>query len=83
MADLHLKIQYKENQDLISGIWVPDLSLCPREPFSSRYNAIDGYNPNAKTNRANCFSFYDGDQIPGFDEIDIYPPKFKLPKDLQ
>lgn len=83
MADLLLRIDYKENQDLISGIWVPDLSLCPKGPFRAQYNAIDAYNPNAKTNRANCFSFYDGDQIPGFDEIDIYPPKFKLPKDLQ
>lgn len=30
VADLHLKVEYKESQDLISGIWVPDLSLCPK-----------------------------------------------------
>ena len=62
---------------------MPDLSLAPKYPYEPKYNAIDGYNPNVKTNRANCFSFYDGDMVPGFDYIDIYPPKFKHPKDLQ
>lgn len=83
MADLHIQVRFNENQDLISGIYVPDLSLVPKYPFNARYNAIDGYNPNAKTNRANCFSFYDGDQVPGFDYIDIFPPKYKLPRDIQ
>jgi hypothetical protein len=79
---LLLRVEFKEGHDLVSGICVPDLSLVPRYPYNPKYNAIDGYNPNAKTNRANCFSFYDGDHIPGFDQIDIFPPKFKLPRDV-
>ena len=62
---------------------MPDLSLVPKYPYIPKYNAIDGYNPDSKSNKANCFSFFDGDKIPGFDNIDIFPPKFKLPKDLK
>lgn len=82
IGDLVVHVEFRDHQDVISGICVPDLSLAPRAPFGARYNAIDGYNPNAKTNRANCFSFYDGDQVPGFDNIDVYPRKYKLPRDM-
>lgn len=76
-------IEFRNNQDVISGISVPNLSLAPQYPYNPKYNALDGYNPNSKSNRANCFSFYDGDVVPGFDHIDMFPPKFKLPKDLK
>ena len=72
-----------EHHYVISGINVPDLSLVPRYPYNPKYNALDGYNPNTKASRANCFSFFDGDKIPGFDHIDVFPHKFKLPKDLK
>lgn len=82
VADLHVKVEYKNHQDLMGGVCVPDLSLVPKYPYNPKYNALDGYNPNAKASHANCFSFCDGDRIPGFDEIEIYPPKYRLPKDL-
>ena len=83
MGDLLIRVDFKDHQDVISGICVPDLSLIPKYPYNPKYNAIDGYNPNSKTNKANCFSFYDGDQVPGFDYIDVFPPKFKKPKDIE
>ena len=83
VGELEIHVEFKDQQDVISGIQVPDLSLAPRAPYASKYNAIDAYNPNAKTNRANCFSFYDGDHVPGFDNIDVYPAKFKLPRNME
>jgi hypothetical protein len=76
-------MEFKHHQDVISGIYVPDLSLVPKFPYAAKYNALDAYNPNVKTNRANCFSFFDGDRLPGFDDIDVYPSKFVLPKNLK
>lgn len=83
VAEVVVSMAFKEHQDIISGICVPDLSLIPKYPYNPKYNALDGYNPNLKTNRANCFSFFDGDRIPGFDDIDIFPAKFVLPKNLK
>ena len=83
VAEVVVQLEYRGHQDIISGVCVPDLSLIPRYPYNPKYNALDGYNPNLKTNRANCFSFFDGDRIPGFDDIDIYPAKFVLPKNLK
>lgn len=78
-----IRVDFKSHQEVISGIKVPDLSLVPKYPFNPKYNALDGYNPNLKSNRANCFSFFDGDHIPGFDNIDVFPAKYVLPKDLK
>jgi hypothetical protein len=47
-----------------------------------RYNSIDSYNLNSKSNRANCFCFFDVDYVPGFDLLDVFPSKYVLPKDL-
>jgi hypothetical protein len=77
-----VRVEFLDHREVLGGINMPDLSLAPRYPYSPKYNAVDGYNPNAKTSKANCFSFYDGDQVPGFDYIDIFPPKFIKPKDM-
>jgi hypothetical protein len=59
---------------------MPSLSLRPPPDFVGKYNAIDGYKPNFTNklgSRANCFNFYDGDTISGFDSIEVFPPKFE------
>jgi len=84
VGEILLRVEMNENHEIISGIFVPDLSLAAdRVVVARRYNAIDGYNPNSKSNRANCFSFFDGDKIPGFDHLDVFPAKYVLPKDIQ
>lgn len=84
VGEVLLRVEMSDNQEIISGICVPDLSLAAdRVTVARRYNAIDGYNPNSRSNRANCFSFFDGDKVPGFDHLDVFPSKYVLPKDLQ
>lgn len=50
---------------------MPNLSLAPLPGTSMKYNAIDIYQPYTKEApsefKPNCFNFYDGQVVPGFD----------------
>ena len=67
---------------------MPSLSLKPSPGFKPQYSAVDLYNTNFKdksknvATRANCFNFLDGcatggGTVPGFEDIDFMPVKFK------
>jgi hypothetical protein len=85
VAVLTVTVEFIDHQDIVGGILATDLSLAPGEGYQPRYNAVDLYHPPAIVSsgkptpqqKYNCFNFFDGDQVPGFDQIDIFPAKFK------
>nr|BAJ97773.1 predicted protein [Hordeum vulgare subsp. vulgare] len=63
---------------------MPNLSLKPPKGFVAQYtpvNAIDSYRSKKfgkePGSRANCFNFYDADQLPDLESIGMFPPKIK------
>lgn len=38
---------------------------------------VEGTEKLTAAQKYNCFNFFDGDEIPGFDQIDVFPAKFK------
>ena len=84
VAGLNIEISFYEREDLIGGVVVPSLSLCPPKDFKHSYNVIETYVPkfsNKKGQKANCFNFcdgyFEGETISGFDNIEVFPQKFK------
>lgn len=80
IAKLLIEISFYEREDLLGGVVMPNLSLRPPPGFKAQYNAIDTYKPefeNKAGSRANCFNFYDGDVLPGLDNVEAFPPKIQ------
>lgn len=78
IANLLIEISFYEREDILGGVLMPNLSLRPPPNFKAQYNAIDTYKPqfnNKPGSRANCFNFYDGEILPGLDNVEFFPPK--------
>jgi hypothetical protein len=80
IANLLIEVSFYEREDILGGVLMPVLSLRPPPNFKAQYNAIDAYKPefaNKPGSKANCFNFYDAGMLPGFDNVEVFPPKIQ------